>query len=76
MLDSINHMALKSHFLCENFNILPSIFCHHLHYVIMNVITLHYLSITTSGLSILLHGIISLLEAMSCDKFCYNMDMI
>ena len=53
-------ITLKSHFLgkkCYNF------------VIVMDVITFPENLQTTSGLSILLHGVISLPDAMSYDKF-------
>ena len=68
MLDSINHMTLKftkrAHFWHENAKILSS-FTHR--YNGCHYVTLHYLS-TMSGLSILLHDVISLPGAESCDN--------
>ena len=65
MLDSIYHMTntLKSHFWRKNVIILSS--C-------MDVITFPVSLKTTSGLWILLHGVISLPDATSYDKclFC------
>ena len=67
MLDSIYHMTFKilkkSHFSRENVNISSL-----LRNVIMDVITFPINLYTTSGLSILLHGVISLPDATSCDK--------
>ena len=67
MLDTFNyHMTsklIKIYFfcVCENVTILPSFMqCYNVH---------HYL---TSGLSILLHGVISLPDATSCDKWHSN----
>ena len=37
----------------------------------MDVITFPVILLTTSGLSILLHGVISLTDATSCDKLHY-----
>ena len=71
MLDSIYHMTLKllikSFYWRENVKILPSFTQHYnvRHYVML--LNLY----TTSGLSILLHGIISLPDALSCDKYSY-----
>ena len=62
MLDSIYHMTLK---LLKNENVKISPSCTHCynghHYVSRK-------SVTTSGISILLHGVISLADATSCDK--------
>ena len=60
MLDSIYHMTLKLKiaFFCVK----TSRFCHLLCNVIMDVIMFPENLLTTSGLSILLHGIISLSE--------------
>ena len=64
MLDSIYQMTLiKNHI----FGVKTSRFCHLLHNLIMDVMFTENLE-TTSGLSILLHSIISLSGAMSCDK--------
>ena len=67
MLDSIYHMTLKlfwNHiFGVKNVSILPYVLIT-LKYFIMLPVNLS----TTSGLSILLHGIISLTDATSCDK--------
>ena len=55
---------LGRHFCSENINILPSFTIHYNghHYVtLLNLLT-------PSGLSILLHGLISLPDATSCDK--------
>ena len=60
MLDSIYHMTLK--FLKNHiFGVKTSRFCHLLRNVIKDVIRLRTNLQTTSGLSILLHGVISLL---------------
>ena len=68
MLDSIYHMTLK---LLKNrvFGVKTSRICHLLRNIIMDVITLHTNLSTTRGLTILLHGFISLPEATSCDKY-------
>ena len=60
MSDSIYHMTLK---LLKNniFDLKTSRFCHHLLNVIMDVITQH----STSGLSFLLHAVISLPDLTS-----------
>ena len=65
MLDSIYHMTntLKSHFLLKNVMILSS--CMQRSYGRNNV---SRKSINTSGLQILLHGVISLPDATSYDK--------
>ena len=68
MLDSIYHMtnALKSHFWRKNVMILSS--CTQRCYGHNNV---SLKSITTSGLQILLHGVILLPDATSYDKRQY-----
>ena len=61
MLDSFFQTTLKylkSHFWCENVKSLPL-----LHNVILDVITFPKNLLTTSGLLILLHGVISLPDA-------------
>ena len=65
MLDSFYHMTntLKSHFRHKNV-----IFFHYVRNVVMDVITFSVNLLTTSGLSILLHGVISLPNATSYDK--------
>ena len=62
MLDSIYYMTLrlgylKSHFCCKNVTILSLQLCTH---VVMDVITFPENLLTTSGLSILIHSVISL----------------
>ena len=66
MLDSIYHMTntLKSHFWCKNVIILS--LCTQRCYGRYNVSRKSIK--TTSGLSILLHGVISLPDATSYDK--------
>ena len=63
MLDSVNHMTLK---LIKSENIEAS------SYFMQHYNGHHYLPLqnlqTTSGLSFLLHGVISLLDTMSCDN--------
>ena len=66
MLDSIYHMTLKNCIFCVKtlrFSLI-------LRSVIMDVITFPENLLTTSGLSILLYGVISLPDATSCDKKC------
>ena len=67
MLDSIYHMTklIKNCF----FGVKTSRFCHLLRNVIMDVIRFPKNLLTTSGLSILLHRVISLPGTMSCDKY-------
>ena len=70
MLDSIDHMTLKYldiAFWHEDFKILPSFTQR---YNGCNFVTLPNL-LTTSGLSILLHGVISLPDTTSCDKMTF-----
>ena len=43
-------------------------FCHYVRNIVMDVITFPKNLQTTSGLSILMHGIISLPDSMSCDN--------
>ena len=43
-------------------------FCHHVRNVVMDVIMFSVILLTTSGLSILLHGVISLPDETSYDK--------
>ena len=67
MLDSIYHdnrITQKSHFWRENVKIMPSFMQRH-------YVTLLNLQ-TTSGLSILLHGVISLADSTSCDKEVFH----
>ena len=45
------------------------LFCHYVRNVVMDVITFPENLKTTSSLSILLHGVISLPDAMSYDKY-------
>ena len=62
-----NHMTLKllkNHILCVK----TLRFCHLLRNIIMDIITLSTNLNTTSGLSIVLHGVISLPDLISCDK--------
>ena len=68
MLDSIYHMTLK---LIKNhiFGVKTSRYCHLLRNVIMDIITFSENLQTTSGLLILLHGVISLPDATSNDKW-------
>ena len=58
-------ITLKSHFWRENFKILPSF--------VQRYNGRHYVTLlnlqTTGGLSILLHGVISLSDTKLCDKF-------
>ena len=64
MLDSSFYLSydikitLKSHFCRKNV-----IICHYVRNVVMAVITFPENLYTTSGLSVLLHGVISLLDA-------------
>ena len=62
MIDSIYYMALRL-----LWNLISAIktlyFCHYVRNVIMDVITFPVNLLTTSGLSILLHGVISLSDA-------------
>ena len=71
MLDSIYHMTLK---LLENciLGMKASKFCHLLCSVIMDVIMLRKNLSTTSGLSILLHGVIPLPDVTSYDNGKYT----
>ena len=67
VLDSIYHRTFK--FIKNQiFGVKMSRFCHLLCNVIMDVITFPENLYTTSGLSILLHSIISLPDASSCDN--------
>ena len=70
MLDSIYHMILKILKNCI-FGVKTSRFSLILSSVIMDVITFPENLQTTSGLSILLHDVISLPDATSCDKKKY-----
>ena len=67
MLDSIDHLTVKILISCI-FGVKISRFSLILFNVIMDVITFPENLLTTSGLSILMHGVISLPDAMSCDK--------
>ena len=62
MLDSIYHIMTIF------FGMKISRFCHLLRNIIMDLITFPENMLTISGLSILLHSLISLPEATSCDK--------
>ena len=66
MLDSIYTMTntFKSHFWRKKLYL-----CHYVRNVVMDVITFPENQQTTSGIQILLHGVISLQDATSCDKF-------
>ena len=69
MLDYLScdiKITLKSHFCRKNL-----IFCYYVHNVVMDVITFPVNLYTTGGLSILLHGVISLQDATSYDKPFY-----
>ena len=59
-------ITLKSHFCCKNVIILS--LCSN---VVMDVIRFLENRLTTSGLQILLHGVITLTDATSCDKYKY-----
>ena len=69
-------ITLKSHFCCKNV-----IICHYVSNVVMDIITFPENLSTTSGLSILRHGVISLPGGMSYDTLnylaikCYYHDM-
>ena len=67
MLDSIYHMALR---LLSNLisAVKKLYFCHYVRNVVMDVITVPVNPKTTSGLSIVLHGVISLSDATLYDK--------
>ena len=56
------------------FGVKTSRFCHLLHNFIMDFYCYSTNLLTTSGLSILLHDVISLPEAMSCDKKASSSD--
>ena len=67
MLDSIYHMTLKIAFWAENVKIPPLLYrCN----IIINIILL------LSGLSISMHGVISLSDVTSCDKARYSMNRV
>ena len=65
MLDYFYRMALRL-LCCKTLYL-----CHYVRNVFMDVITFPENLQTTSGLSILLHGVISLPDATSCDKSVY-----
>ena len=67
MLDPTYHMTLKSIKNCI-FGVKTSRFCNLLRNIIMDVITFPENLLPTRGLLILLHSIISLPDATSCDK--------
>ena len=58
-------ITLKSHFFVKTLS-----FCHYVCNVVMNFITFSENLLTTSGLLILLHGFISLIDGTSYDKRC------
>ena len=77
MLDSIYYMKLRlpwylisavKSVIIRLWTYLLTKFCHYVHKVVMDVITSPENMLTTSGLLILLHGIISLPDATSYDK--------
>ena len=70
ILDSVYHMTLK---LIKNliWGVKMSRLCHLLRNVIMDLIPVLQNLETTSGLLILLHGVISLPDATSCENFLY-----
>ena len=63
MLDSVYHMTLK---ILRNF--IFGVKTSRVSLILRNVITFPVNLLTTSGLSILMHGVISLSDATSCDK--------
>ena len=73
MLDSIYHMinALKSDIWHKTL-----FFCHYVRNVVMDVITFPVNLQTTSGLSILLHGVISLPDATSYDNYVSSLPLL
>ena len=61
------HIVFKFHFLHK------IVICHNVHYVVTDVIRLQINLKNTSGLSILMHDVISLPGATSYDKeLCYS----
>ena len=66
MSDSIYHMILRSH--C---NFISGVICHAQRCKICHFITLPENLYTTSGLSILIHGVISLPDARAYDQINY-----
>ena len=69
MLDSIYHMTLKILY-NHIFGVKTLMFCHPLRNVIMDVITKRTYLLTTSGLSILLYGVMSLPDATPNLIYC------
>ena len=67
MLDSIYHMTLR--LLCNIISGVKEIrICHYVRKVCYGHHNVSENLLTTSGLSILMHDVISLLDAASCDK--------
>ena len=74
MSDSIYHMTLKILKNCIFFCVKMSRFSFISSKVIKNVITFPENLLTTCGLLILLHGVLSLPDGKPCDKMSYDLN--